>query len=60
MEVAENQTLHSLIMFLTFIVQEGQKLASELLGFGLSLAMQRLHEVKLPARMDKGLYGKEN
>ena len=61
LEVAENQTLHSLIMFLTFRVQEGQKLASELfLGFGLSVAMQRLHEVTLPARMDKGLYGKEN
>ena len=33
LEAAENQTLHSLIKFLTFVVQEGQKLASELFGF---------------------------
>ena len=48
-------------MFLTVLVQEVEKLTSELFfGFGLSVAMQKLKEMTLPASIDKGLYGKEN
>ena len=48
-------------MFLTFLVQGVEKLTSELFfGFGLSVAVQKLKEMTLPASIDKGLYGKEN